>query len=86
MQSEFLYFQRKRALYVSFGNRQCRLNSEHAGNPGFGQLVNRIETATWFLGCRRAVSLMFTLRIPADVWDSIKIKPASTEVEAGSII
>lgn len=29
---------------------------------------------------------MFTLRIPADVWDSIKIKPASTEVEAGSII
>lgn len=26
---------------------------------------------------------MFTLRIPADVWDSIKIKPASTEVKAG---
>jgi hypothetical protein len=29
---------------------------------------------------------MFTLRIPDDVWDSIKIKPASTEVKAGSII
>ncbi len=66
--------------------RECRLNSEHAGNPGFGRLVNHIETATLFLDCRRAVSPMFTLRIPDDVWDSIKIKPASTEVKAGSII
>ena len=29
---------------------------------------------------------MFTLRIRDVVWVSIKIKPASTEVKAGSII
>ena len=34
--TSFLYFQGKRALYVSSGNWQCHLNSEHAGNPGFG--------------------------------------------------
>lgn len=61
---DILYFQGKRALYVSSGNWQCHLNSEHAGNLGFGRLVNRIETATWVLGCRRAVSPMFTVWIP----------------------